>query len=304
VGELGLVTEPATVVIPTLGRETLAPCLRSLRACRPAPAEVLVIVQGSVRGTELIVKRDGPPGARLVSDDGRGAARSRNRGLREASHPTVLMTDDDCEVDAAWVGVGAALARDHDGSVLTGRVLPGGDPDRIPSCKTDTAPHDFTGTLQVGALYSNNMVLPRDRVLQLGGFDERFGPLEAAEDCDLCYRWLRAGLPLRYEPTLIVRHNHWRSEDDLARLYVRYARGSGAVYGKHLRRGDLRIARFLLSDLHAAYHGTRAALGGRPRWTDSRQGILRGLPGGLLFGLRHLGSQSPKLSRLSALPPA
>ena len=78
----------------------------------------------------------------------------------------------------------------------------------------------------------------RGAVLE-GGFDELFGPAEAAEDNEFCYRWLRSGGSLRYEPSLVVWHHDWRSPRELERLYVRYARGQGFFYAKHLRRGDL-----------------------------------------------------------------
>lgn len=279
-----------TVVVPTLGRPTLERCLASVDACRPRASEVLVVVQGDVAAAERYVGRGLCRDARVIHDPGRGTSSSTNRGIRGARQSTVLVTHDDCEVDPTWVGVAAALAREHPGAIVTGRVLPDGDPARIPSCKTDPRPQDFTGTLQVGALYPNNMVLPKERVLELGGFDERFTPSEAAEDCDLCYRWLKAGLTMRYEPSLVVRHNDWRTSEELERMYVRYARGSGAVYGKHLRRGDFEIVGFLVQDLRAALWGAVERLcGATPRWADYRQAIALGLPGGLLFGLRHLG---------------
>ena len=141
-------------------------------------------------------------------------------------------------------------------------------------------------------MFGNNMVLPRDRVLELGGFDERFGPEEAAEDNEFCYRWLKAGRPLRYEPSLVVEHHDWRSPEDLERLYVRYARGEGFFYGKHLRHGDLRMLRFVARDV---IWGLRAVASGvvkrRESWTDSRRGVFRGLPGGLAAGWRAYGKE-------------
>ena len=286
---------PVTVVVPTLGRETLRCCLKSLRSCWPQPSEVLIVVQGAPARVQAMVDAgEGPTGTRVIADPGRGVSSSTNYGLRLATHRTVLVTHDDCEVSPSWVGAAATSARAYTGAIITGRVMPGGDPDRVPSCKTDRTPHDYTGTRCVGALYPNNMVLPRDEVLALGGFDERFGPDEAAEDCDFCYRWLCAGLPLRFDPAMVVRHNDWRSKEDLERLFVRYARGSGAVYGKHLRRGDPHIARFLLNDFVAALHGKIRLLRGRPSWTDPRQSILLGLLGGLIFGLRHLGPEGTR----------
>ena len=171
-------------------------------------------------------------------------------------------------------------------------MLPVGDPRAVPSTKDDPHPVDLSAERRGGWLFGNNMVLPRDDVLALGGFDERFGPEEAAEDNEFCYRWLKAGRALRYEPSLVVEHHDWRSPDELERLYVRYARGEGFFYAKHLRRGDLRMLRFVARDLAWGVRGLASGLlKGREPWTDSRRGVFRGLPGGLAAGWRAYGKE-------------
>ena len=53
---------------------------------------------------------------------------------------------------------------------------------------------------------------------------------------------VRAGKRIGYNPELIIWHTAWRTpEHRLADAYVGYARGFGEHYGKHLRRGDLRL---------------------------------------------------------------
>jgi hypothetical protein len=83
-----------------------------------------------------------------------------------------------------------------------------------------------------------------------------------------------------------VWHHDWRTPEQLRRLYVAYARGQGFFYAKHLCRGDVVMARWLLRDLYWALRGfASAAVRRRPGWTDPRRGILRGLPGGFVHGL-------------------
>jgi len=136
------------------------------------------------------------------------------------------------------------------------------------------------------------MLLQTQLCNRLGGFDERFGPEEAAEDNEFCYRWLRAGRPLRYEPSLVVEHHDWRSPDELERLYVRYARGEGFFYAKHLRRGDLRMLRFVIRDLAWGVRALASGLlKGREAWTDSRRGVFKGLPSGFAAGWRVYGKE-------------
>lgn len=276
---------PISIVIPTIGRPALLQrCLESIASCRPGPAEILVVDQSGGVVADVVASHRGA-GARLVPCDARGIAAGTNLGLQSASQGHVLVTHDDCTVAVDWVAVASRHARDTPRAIITGRVLPGGDPAAVPSTKVDETRYDFTGMAIPGQLYPANMLLPRDEVLGIGGFDERDTLRVAAEDNDLCYRWLRGGRSLAFEPDLVVWHHDWRSHDELARLYVNYGRGQGAFYAKHLAAGDVRILRFLAYDVRS---GVRSVFGGvrhrRPRWSDPRRGMLRGLPEGLVAG--------------------
>ena len=280
-----------SVVVPTLGRvERLRGCLESLAACDPQPTEVLLVAQARASEVEQLAAAYPELPARVVECPGRGVSRGRNTGLRAARNRLVLVTDDDCTVARDWVGVAWRAASRHPGGIVTGRVLPAGDPRCIPSVKDDPHPHDFTGEVHGGALFPNNMAVDRDAMLDAGGFDERFGPGEAAEDNEFCYRWLRGGGSLRYVPELVVWHHDWRSPEALDELYRAYARGQGFFYAKHLRAGDLTMLRFIVRDLWWAARGlAAAALRRRPSWTDPRRGIPRGLPVGLWRGWHAFG---------------
>ncbi len=283
-----MTTEDVTVVVPTLGRiEQLRACLESLAACDPRPAEVLVVAQARAGDVAALLESWPELPARVVACAGRGVSLGRNVGLRQAACEVVLVTDDDCTVAPDWIGVGARLMAELPSGIVTGRVLPAGDRAGVPSVKDDPRPHDFTGEAHGGALFPNNMALPRTPVLAVDGFDERFGPAEAAEDNEFCYRWLRSGGSLRYRPELVVWHHDWRTPAELEQLYVAYARGQGFFYAKHLRAGDTRMLRYLARDAWWAARGlAAAALKRRPRWTDPRRGILRGLPRGFRDGWR------------------
>jgi GT2 family glycosyltransferase len=277
-----------SVVVPTLGRPRLLDgLLASLAACDPAPAEVLVIDQSADQASREPVARYGALGVRLVSCDGSGAARARNVGFRQSSCEVVLCTDDDCTVAPDWVGRAAALMQAWPDGIVTGRVIPAGDAGRVPSTKVGRVSQEYTGLRVFDVLYSGNMAAPRSRVLALGGFDERLSP---ADDNDLCYRWLQAGHALRYEPDLVVWHHDWRTSHALERLAVEYARGQGAFYGKHVRRGDIRLLAFAGRDLAFGLRGTAAGWARRRRdGFDWRRGVLRGLPAGFVYGLRRAG---------------
>lgn len=278
---------PVSVVIPTIGRPgPLQACLESLSRCDPRAQEVVIVDQSADGAVGEVVSRFGELRARLVPCPERGRPRAVNVGLRAVRCAAAMITDDDCTVSPSWIATGwrhlAAVDRER---VITGRVSPCGDPRAVPSTVDDPSPRDYTSVFDCGSLYAGNMACDPVAVLALGGFDERIRP--AAEDVDFAYRWLRAGNLLRYDPELLVWHHDWRSRSELERLYVGYAHGVGVFCAKHLRQGDPRVLRFLARELYGGLRGLAARLlHGRPRWSDSRQGALAGLPAGLREGWR------------------
>jgi GT2 family glycosyltransferase len=274
-----------SVLVPTVGRiDLLERCLRSVLACDPAAAEVVVVDQSGGGEVAALVGRLAPSAVRRVPCDGRGTARAMNVGLAAAAHDTVLVTHDDCTVEPDWVGRGAALALAHPGAILTGRVLPPDGSTYVPSTKRDPRPRDYTGTVTSGVLYPANMVASRSALQAIGGFDER-PSLLVAEDNDLCYRWLVSGRAFRYEPELVVWHHDWRTPAQLVRTHVAYARAQGAFYAKHLHAGDRRVLPMLRWDLAHGLRSTAVGVVRRiPRWQEPYRemvwSLLRGLASG------------------------
>lgn len=277
-----------SVVIPTIGRpELLESCLESVAACRPQADEVLVVDQSHAPSVAAVVDRFAAAGARLIPCEGTGFARGTNLGVRSARNHVVLVTNDDCTVDADWVGAAHRLMAEEPEGILTGQVLPGTDPDRTPSTMVAAEALDYTGDVDLAHLFPGNMAVPRDGFLALGGFDERSSFAVASEDTDYCYRWIRAGGRMRYQPELVVWHHDWRTKDELIRRYVVYGQGEGAFIAKLLHAGDLYGFKVLVRDTKEWAKSIASMLiKGRKRWTDSRRGFLRGLPVGLWRGWR------------------
>jgi GT2 family glycosyltransferase len=289
-GELGsnkrAAVAPVSIVLPTIGRPDLVrACLDSLGRCKPRADEIVVIDSSDDDVVASIVADFAVVGARRIQCRTPGIGVAFNLGVREAQHEIVLLTNDDCTVEPVWVERGLRHASRDPHTLITGRVRPRGDPNVVPSTIDDPAEREYSGRTGF-VLYTQSMALNRSVLLEFGGFDERIQP--AAEDNDLSYRWLRAGFPIRYEPDFVVWHHDWRSREQLERLYVNYGIGQGMVYGKHLRRGDLSVARYLVGALFA---GARGALARVIRLhpenqVDPRLGFLRGLPVGFVRGWR------------------
>lgn len=279
------------MIIPTIGRPALlAGVLASLAACRPPADEVLVVDQSDGSETEEIVRRRMPDAGTWIPCDGRGIGLALNTGLRAASNEVVLITNDDCTVADDWVGVALARFAGNPRLIVTGRVLAAGDAAMVPSTKQDAQPHDYTGSLQDGALFGANMAVSRDALLSFGGFDERIVP--SAEDNDLGYRWLRSGRSLRYEPAMRIWHHDWRTPRELRSHYRRYGVGQGMFYAKHLAERDRTMLRFLLRDLRGSGREAARALARGRRPPDWCEGTLLGTPVGLGRGLRQFARSS------------
>src|SRR5436190_1360442 len=237
---------PVTVVIPTIGRRKLLQrCLTSVLACDPQAREVIVVDQSGGRDGGAVAGALGVGRVRVVYCQRKGIARARNIGLREARFNVVLMTDDDCTVATNWIAQAVRMNGEVPDGIVTGRVLSPPGSRYVPSSKSSTEAEDFTGHISAAALYSNNMVLKRSLALDIGGFDERDGLRLAAEDNDFCYRWLRAGHSLRYEPSLVVWHQDWRSRAEIVGTHINYARGQGVFYAKHLYAHDWQTLKLL-----------------------------------------------------------
>jgi glycosyltransferase involved in cell wall biosynthesis len=251
-----------TVAVCTRDRcELLADCLRSLITIRPEDPE-------DPQHFELIVVDNDPPDAttremvgslahvRYVREPIPGLDFARNRGLACATGDFVAFVDDDVVVDRGWLeGLEEAVAENPDAAAVTGLVLPhaldsaaqvifeqrggfrrGFRKRRYAGQTLPNALNYPTGAGMFGA--GCNMVLRKDIVLGLGGFDEALDtgpPLPGGGDLDIFHRIVRADHPLVYEPRMLVFHKHRREHRALRRQYWSWGEGFMAFVEKTYR---------------------------------------------------------------------
>lgn len=232
----------ASVIVPTCNRPTRLPAvLAALARQSPVPGgfEVVLVDDGSDPPLDPNNLGD-PPGldVRRLRTANRGPAAARNLGARHARGRILAFTDDDCEPDPGWLG---GLARRH--ALATAATIVGG------STVNRLTANPFATTSQnlitIGYAHynrdpdrarffaSNNMSVPREEFLRLGGFDERF---RTAEDRDLCDRWQHSGRTLTYAPECVVRHAHEMGLGGFLRQHFAYGRGARRFHVERLRR--------------------------------------------------------------------
>jgi len=244
-----MTTPMISVLIGTADRASLlAGCLESLSLGRFSDVEVLVLDQSRDDQTLPVRLSNGVP-VRHLRCPRRGKSAALNLGAREARAPWLAFTDDDCRVAADWLEVIDRAAREAGPRcALTGRVIAGapeGAAVIAPSLREKDRQMTYRSPGFRDVLFGNNMAIPSDLLRRVGGFDEGLGPgttAPAAEDNDLGYRLLRAGIPIRYLPAMTVTHRSWRSGSEQVRVFRGYGVGQGTFYAKHVRRGDLHMA--------------------------------------------------------------
>src|SRR5215210_228342 len=239
----------ASVLIASRGRpEMLLDTIDAVLAARRVPAEIVVVDQseepqpeleglGAERGCEL----------RYVHSATSGLSRARNVGLRQASQDVIWVLDDDMlpEDDALELLLAGRSGPD-DRTVTTGRLLaapPEGPGLTQPpgALVTRAEPEVFRGRQPLQVVPGPNVALPREVMLEIGGYDERLGAgtrFPGAEDHDLSMRLLDAGCEVRHVPEAVVLHRSWRDRGDAVRLRWGYARGVGGFYAKHASLRD------------------------------------------------------------------
>ena len=278
----------ATVVIATRGRpEMLRDTIESILTARRVPRELIVVDQSPAPQHE-IAKLGGRRGCdlRYVHSVMPGASRARNVGLRQASQDAVVMLDDDILVEEDSLELLLAARDGRAGRIVTtGRLLAA--PAERPGLRqppgalvTRTEPEVFRGRQPRQVVPGPNVAIPRDVMLEIGGYDERLGPgtrFPSAEDHDLSMRLLDAGCEVRHVPEAVVLHRAWRTRREVVRLRWGYARGVGAFYAKHASLRDRHTLERAGREVSARGRRAIVSLFSRPATTARELVTLAGL---------------------------
>jgi GT2 family glycosyltransferase len=231
-----------SIVIPTRDRrDVLAESLTRLGRQTGAGSgwEVVVVDDGSADGSPGLVRERGasfPVDLRVVSQDARGPAAARNRGLAAARGAACLFLGDDMwpVPDLVRRHRDFHAARPGREEALLGTVRWSAEP--RPSELMRWAQDSglmFELPARPGPVpapgrffYTANVSAKTELLRAQGGFDEGF-PGAAVEDVELGLRLERAGLRLTYDPDAVVEHHH---PMDLAGLLARMrAAGEGTA---------------------------------------------------------------------------
>lgn len=237
-----------SIVIPTYNRpEQLAVCLQACaRLDYPRDRfEVIVVDDGGAIPLDPVVARfQGALTLKLLRQKNAGPAAARNTGVAEAIGEFLAFTDDDCAPAPDWLRALAAKTTAFPGSAVGGRTV-NALTDNL--CSTASQAlisylNEYYNRVPQDARFfpSNNLAFPRDLFLAAGGFDSAY-PRAAAEDRELCDRWLHQGLRMIYAPEAVVYHAHDLTFRTFLRQHFHYGRGAFCFHRIRAQRGQGRI---------------------------------------------------------------
>jgi glycosyltransferase involved in cell wall biosynthesis len=197
------------------------------------------------------------PNLRYLHTPVPGLSRAYNIGIRETTGEVLAFTDDDCVAPRDWIEtIANAFDVDRTADMLYGQVLRPASfanrPDIIPALAIP-APRRFSRRdgFQLYGMGAN-FAARRRLFSRVGLFDEVLGgggPLKSSQDFDLQYRAFVAGAVVLLSPEVNVDHYGVRTDEQWGATLRAYGIGDGAFYFKHVRCGDVRALRLMLSRL-------------------------------------------------------
>jgi GT2 family glycosyltransferase len=212
------VSDVTVSIVNTNGRELLLDCLQSLSGTR---ADVVVLDNASEDGSVAAV-RERFPQVRVIAQEFRaGFGANHNRVIGTSSATYVLVLNEDTLVPEGTIEGLVAYLDEHPDVAVAGPIIRGFDGRQQGSAwRLMTVPVQLVwaltlgrrGALQsrgrvpkaVGAVSASAMLVRRDALEEVGGFDEEY--FMFSEEADLARRLAAHGYECHYVPTVEVIH--------------------------------------------------------------------------------------------------
>jgi GT2 family glycosyltransferase len=209
----------------------------SLQSLPKGQFEVIVVDDGSEPPLAEVVRAfDDRLAVNYVRVANRGPATARNHGARAATGRYLAFTDHDCVPAPQWLAALLDGFARNPACMLGGpkyNGLPGNVYSTAHQLASNFAEHWFRERRSHSAYCTtNNMAVPRERFVQIGGFNEAL-PF-AHEDREFGALWTERGFPICWVPAAVVVHNHRLTLRTFLHQHYRY--GVGAIEYRMTRR--------------------------------------------------------------------
>jgi glycosyltransferase involved in cell wall biosynthesis len=201
-----------SIIVIVLNMEkTISDCLNSLvRLNYPSDRfEIIVIDGGSKDQTHKII--ESYPKAKKIVDYRRNRSLARNLGVQNSEGSIIAFTDADCEVDKDWLSI-HVLDHQNNANVaaICGSVLSTykDEKEMVIRIANDS---DFDVSSDKRFIYfltTSNSTLKRDKLIEVGGFEEK---IHAGEDAVLSSKIVSKGFKILFDPSAKVIHRHYNN---------------------------------------------------------------------------------------------
>ena len=221
--------------------QQLKRCLDHIARLKASPPwELVVVDNGSTDGTGNVLA-DFKFGASfpvtILHEVRPGKSVGLNQALPHLRGTIVALIDDDCYVAPDYIDRVREIFKDPRIGFAGGRVELF-DPTDVPLSTRTSMDREYLPArsfVPPGWILGANMMLRRDVLVSIGGFDPYLGPGAPyyGEDPDIQARASYAGWWGVYEPAAVVAHHHRRKSADAGALDRTYSIGIGAYLAKH-----------------------------------------------------------------------
>jgi GT2 family glycosyltransferase len=230
-----------SVIIPAYNEEkTIRHCLDSVIQALPNNKEIIVVDNDSYDKTREIVK--GFTKVKLLVEKKRGAAASRNRGLKEAAGDLIIFVDADvivkqntfiellkCMHNDAVAGAGGMVESCNKVNLISLSQ----EPRFLGNSLLDTRIREVDNIPTAIVAYKAEILKNVDY------FNEDY--YLCGEDMDLSYRIRKQGYKLIVNPSSVGYHHHVFSTADLIRKWFNYGIGWAKLSKEHKKYFDLSL---------------------------------------------------------------
>jgi len=227
-----------SVVIPTLNRaDLLATTIDRIshQSIARDAYEILVIDNGSADHTRKVLdqKAHQYPNLKHFSQLKRGAAATRNVGIRNAQGEIILFIDDDILADTGLAETHLNYHRHHSRAAIIGGVTTPWTSSRDPFLRylRDRRifnPYSITGgPVDFSYYHTGNVSTARSLLVEAGGFNEEFF-IYGMEDIELGYRLEKIGCRMVHGPDARAEHHYFPRYDQ----FIQRCEQAGYSLGK------------------------------------------------------------------------
>lgn len=237
-----------SLIIPTFNRPARVAALLGALAKLQTPRdafEVILVDDGSDAPLDAVVApfREHLDLV-LIRQSNAGPARARNVGVAQSRGSLLVFTDDDVEPAPDWLDLLSTKLR-MTPNAMVGGWTENGLPENLCSeasqLLVDYLYRVFRRGENLLLLTTNNLAVRREDMERIAGFDENY-PLAAAEDRDLCDRWLEKGGRILLVPEARIFHFHRLTLRRFLRQHFNYGRGAWMFRLARVRRQQAPIS--------------------------------------------------------------